>query len=320
MATTGTTTYTSNASYSIKEDLSSVIKNIAPTDTPFLSAIGKGKATSTSHLWNKDTLQTPSTTGAVEGADPSGSAITMPTQLSNVTHITVRDFKLSGTAEAVDSVGPATKLKYQLPRHMKMLARDQEATLVNADYAAGNSTTARSLRGLIDWLDDTTYVDADQHYDFGTAYASTNLLTETRFNTQLQVAWENGGEANFALVSPGVKRTISGFNGSNKVTVNADQSAKKLINVVDIYESDFGTVKIVPERFYESDYDSSSAAYYDKCAILDTSLWRVDHLRPTKVEKLAKTGDSMPYMIVSEYTLAALEPKGHSLIEKIARS
>jgi hypothetical protein len=40
------TTYSTTG---IREDLSDIIYNISPTDTPFLSSIGKTKATNTSY-------------------------------------------------------------------------------------------------------------------------------------------------------------------------------------------------------------------------------------------------------------------------------
>ena len=39
-----------------REDLSDIIYDISPTETPFLSSIGKTKATSTKHEWQTDAL------------------------------------------------------------------------------------------------------------------------------------------------------------------------------------------------------------------------------------------------------------------------
>ena len=58
-------TFSSYDAIGNREDLSDLIHMISPTDTPFLSAIGKGGATSTKHEWQLDTLASPSGTNAV---------------------------------------------------------------------------------------------------------------------------------------------------------------------------------------------------------------------------------------------------------------
>ena len=50
-----------------REDLSDIIYNISPTDTPFMSAIGKEKATGTSHDWQTDALATAAANAQIEG-------------------------------------------------------------------------------------------------------------------------------------------------------------------------------------------------------------------------------------------------------------
>jgi len=44
-------TYQTYTSIGQREDLSDVIYSISPTDTPFMSSIGKAKATATNHEW-----------------------------------------------------------------------------------------------------------------------------------------------------------------------------------------------------------------------------------------------------------------------------
>ena len=58
-----------------REDLSNKIFNVSPTETPFVSAIAKTKATSTLHEWQRDVLRQPALgNAAVEGADASYNA------------------------------------------------------------------------------------------------------------------------------------------------------------------------------------------------------------------------------------------------------
>jgi hypothetical protein len=68
-----------------REDLSDIIANISPVDTPMLSRFGKAKATNTLHEWQTDALASTSTTGVVEGSDVETTALTATTRLGNYT-------------------------------------------------------------------------------------------------------------------------------------------------------------------------------------------------------------------------------------------
>ena len=75
-------TYSTYDAVGEREDLSNVIYNISPTDTPFMSAIAKAKASFTNHEWQTDALATASgTTAAIEGDEVSFSAPTATTRL-----------------------------------------------------------------------------------------------------------------------------------------------------------------------------------------------------------------------------------------------
>ena len=60
-----------------REDLSNTIYNIAPTETPVVSSIGKTTAKGTTHEWQTDNLAAASAAGLVEGADASGASDTL---------------------------------------------------------------------------------------------------------------------------------------------------------------------------------------------------------------------------------------------------
>ena len=63
-------TYQTFTAIGMREDLSDVIYNISPTETPIMSSIGKTSATAVYHEWQTDTLATATTANAaVEGAD-----------------------------------------------------------------------------------------------------------------------------------------------------------------------------------------------------------------------------------------------------------
>jgi hypothetical protein len=49
-------TYQTYTAIGQREDLSDIIYNISPTDTPLMSSIGKTKATAVYHEWQVDSL------------------------------------------------------------------------------------------------------------------------------------------------------------------------------------------------------------------------------------------------------------------------
>jgi len=332
---TATTTYGTRMGITtgvMREDLSDIIANISPTETPFMSAIGKSTCNNTTPNWLVDDLASAASNAAVEGADVSSSytARSGATRLSTATQILTKLVEVSGTVEAADTAGGANKLKYQLGIKLKEFARDSEYALLNAEYNAGGASTARQMRSLVGempgsgttytgWLNSATYRGTGCLQDFSGAYNATNDLTETIFNTQIQAAWAEGGKPDLVLASPTQKRIISGFYGNTKAAVNMDAGDKKVVNVVDVYESDFGMVKIMPERFFQT-VQPSTGVYYDYVAILQKSLWEVCYLRKPTTDKMAKVGDSERSMIVGEFCLKAKAPKGNAVIQRLAQA
>lgn len=311
-------TLTTSTNYAVKtgntrEDLSDAITLISPMDTPFMSSIGKDKCTNTTPEWLVEELDDPATNAATEGADATYSAESAATRIANITQIIRDTLSISGTLEATTLAGRKSETKYQLGLKLKELARDAEYALLNGVYA----TSPRQMRGLVDWLDDATYYGTDTYYAFGGSKAATNDLTETIFNDRIQAAWAEGGDVDLVLASPAQKRIISSFNATNKITVNADQADRRVIATIDYYESDFGTVKVVPERWFAN--DTSGGVFYDKVAFVETSKWAVTYLRQWQTEEMAKVGDAMNYMILAEMTLRAKAPKANALIVNLSR-
>ena len=137
----------------IREDLSDIIYNISPTDTPFLSGVGKTKATNTAYSWQTDTLTAVAANAKDEGATISYPTLTSTTKVSNYTQISSKACLVSGTDDASNLAGRNTELAYQVAKSAKELKRDMEnALLANVAAAAGTSgSPTRYLGGLPTW-------------------------------------------------------------------------------------------------------------------------------------------------------------------------
>ena len=109
----------------------------------------------------------------------------------------------------------------------------------------------------------------------------------------LQKVYTASGESpEYCLVSPVNKQTISGFAGPGTRFISVED--KTLKTAVDIYQSDFGEVKIIPDIFLAQSGD----VYF-----INPNYVRVAYLRPFETIPLAKTGDSDKKLLLVDYSL-----------------
>ena len=110
----------------MREDLSDIIFNISPTETPFVSGIGKVKATNTLHEWQTDVHDTASNNKQLEGDDIATYAYTPPVRLGNYGQISRKAIAVSGTTEAVLKAGRRSEIAYQLTKAGRAIKTDME--------------------------------------------------------------------------------------------------------------------------------------------------------------------------------------------------
>jgi len=281
-----------------REDLSDIITNISPTDTPLYSGFGRGEpATATYHEWVEDALKTPGSNAQVEGAAYTVSTPTTRTRKGNYTQIFEQGYGVSRTQEAVQKAGIKSEIAYQMTKAMKEIANDVEYAIVrNLTAAAGDATTPRTLGGI------QAFVTTNVLDNGGTARA----LTEDLLNDGVQAAWEDGGNPNMVVCSGSKKRTISGFTAGTTKTIDAQD--KRLIAAIDVYESDFGILRIVPHRLMES----------DKIYILEKGRWKISYLRPFATRPVAETKDAIEKVIIGELTLEARAEKANAIVKDLS--
>lgn len=288
----------------LREDLSDVITNIAPTDTVFMSNIGKEKVKGKYHEWLTDTLTTAANCAVTEGTDAVLATIAAQSRIGNYTQVAAKWFSISDTLEVVDKAGRRSEIAYQTGLFLKMLARDMEYGLLNNVLAT--STDPRSAKGVKGFI---TTNSTSAGIGFTTGTASTTL-TETDFNQAIQLCWEAGGNPNMVLAPANLKRQISAFTGNSKLTTNVDADSKKIILTVDYYESDFGIVKVYPTRFLAVD-----STGYESILVLEKEKWALGTLQGLKTEKLARTGLSTKIQMSTEYTLICRAENANAIIK-----
>ena len=311
-------TYQTYTAIGQREDLSDVIYNISPTETPFLNSVGKSKATAIYHEWQTDSLASVNTSNAaVEGATASDATISPTVRVGNRTQISQKTIKISGTLDAVNKAGRKSEKAYQLAKASSEIKRDMEAILLSNQTAAnGNATTARNLGGLQAWLaSNTSNGSGGSAGANGTTARTTGTdraFTATLLNSVAQSAFTNGGSPTMLLVTPAQKVVASTFSGiaTRYRDVPANQQAQ-IINAADVYVSDFGIIQIVPDRFIPN-ADNDDTAF-----LLDTEMAAVAYLRPFQTNELAQVGDAELTQLLVEYTLEVKNEAAHGIISDL---
>lgn len=303
-----TNAYASYGAIGNREDLTNVIYNISPTETPFITAIGKSKAKAVKHEWQTDALAAASTSNAqLEGDVVTGSATTPTTRLSNICQISSKDVVVTGTQDVVAKGGRNSEASYQVAKRAKELKRDMEAIITsNQAGVTGSTVVARKLKGLEGWLRtntarETTATSGGTKGKSATANGATNVavdathqraFTETLLKKLLQSVYSAGGDPGLIMVGPHNKQVVSQFAGrSNARTVLNNKNVIQA--AADMYASDFGDLKVIPNRFQRE-----RSAF-----VFDPEFAAVAYLRPVFTTDLAKTGDSTRKDLRVEYTL-----------------
>lgn len=313
-------TYQTYTAIGQREDLSDVIYNISPTDTPFMSSIGKTKATAVYHEWQTDALAAAVlTNAAVEGAAASDATMSPTTRSGNRTQIFQKTVKVSGTLEAVDKAGRKSEKAYQLAKASAEIKRDMELTLLSNQVATnGDSSNARKLGGLQAWLSSNGDFGTDGVAGSAGTTARTDgtdrTFTETILKTVIKEVYESGGDPKVLMVNPAHKQTVSAFAGIAAQRFMAPSNkATTIIGAADVYLSDFGTVSVVPNRFMNSTNAGDEVAF-----IVDPEMAAVAYLRPFKTVELAKTGDADMTQILCECTLEVKNQAAHGIIADLS--
>lgn len=263
--------------------------------------------------WQTDVLASASATNAHVQGDDSAVNTAVPTvRLGNFTQIVKKAVQASRTARTVRAAGRSDEFNYQLKKRMAEVGRDLEASLTQNNAATAGSNAAGSaalLASLESWLgtnrtsvgtgtaQTTPGVDATLGYPATAPTDSTvtGTLNESDLKAVIKAAWIAGGEPSMIMVGPTVKQKISGsFTGiaTRFRDVKAGKPAE-ITGAADLYVSDFGDFKIVPNRFQRD----------RTLFVLDTEHFKLATLDGFTMERLAKTGDSDKAHIVGEFTL-----------------
>ena len=322
-----------------REDLASFISMITRDETPFLSSIGSKKATSVFHEWQTDELTAPAANAKAEGLDYTAADTPVSTtRLGNYSQILVKEIKISKTLDSVSKAGRNSEFAYQMKKKGTELKRDLEHALVGTRQITTGSgvadavpdNTGRQLGGVQSWIPKDHNWDASAGTpafqaaaggDGKTAHtdgtAGTHTLALSDVDEVMQKVYEEGGKATVLMMSPSNKRSFSSLaQAATNVRRNIDELGS-LRQSVELYESDFGIVKVIPNYIQglASGLDiSNGVGGATDVIVYDPSWWAMATLRALHTTDVGQKGDSTVGMIVEETTLECRNPSGNGLI------
>jgi hypothetical protein len=186
--------------------------------------------------------------------------------------------QVSGTENAVQKYGlTGTEFDHQVANRSKELLIGVEQSLVYGFLYNATGTKQRTMGGMTNYI--TTNVDT-----------TTTALSDSTILTQLQACFDAGGVPDRFMVGSRQKRNISGINSTD---IRYAQQTNARGQVVSYYDSDYGQISIVLNRWVRP---SDGFVFCRDQATVAT-------LRPMQFEMLSKTGDSERGHVLGEKTL-----------------
>lgn len=300
-----------------REDLSDIIYDVSPTETPFLTMAKKGKADGTYHEWLTDELAAPTKNANVEGKVAEPVKAGPRTRIGNYCQILEKTASVAGSLESVKKAGVKSEMAYQVTRRMKEIKRDLEATLVGSGVQiakAGSDSVAREMASFVTFMDSDSYKANSTGATMPTGDGKTlpvsgalRTFNDALLVDALQSLFVNsGGSENItAIMGASIRGAFSKLAGTATRYVSTDDS--KLQASIDVYDGDFHTVTAMPDRY------SNPATMF----LIDPEYISIDDLRPIFTQDLAVTGDAKSKQIIWETTLKVGNPKAHMVIDGI---
>lgn len=336
-----TNAFTTYEAVGNREDLSNVIYNIDPFDTPVMSAIRRRNVKNRLFDWQTEFLPTvaPTVVPGTGAMDPAANAqfegfalaphTAQPTvRQNNVTQIAERDATVSGSQEESDAAGKGSEMSHQMAMASKVLKSDMETAIcsrqprINGDDTA---PTARVTEGIAHWLGRARSKTAPATAGSGCIAPGTSVaalpvlstdlfvlptavqITEQMLGDGMQLAYTNGASPTLWVVPPGPKRTISSFVGRSTTQVLVGKT--EVVSTVDVIATDFGRIKVIPSRWVPPDVG----------LLIDPDYLAVAFFRSFRQFLMARTGDAEVRMIVVEFGVECRNQLAHILFNGITK-
>ena len=311
-----------------REDLADYISLVDAKDTPIVSMIPKGKKPGNTLLeWQADSMPDAVITGSVDGVDVTGyeNLNYKRAKIQNYIQVFQRAIRVSPLSVDVSVVaGLRDELAGMVAKGIKLLKRDMEATVASDnDARADNGTLSYLTKGLGTFIDDTGGAGATQvPADFRTPASSISTTTIANFaesdvqGVLTSIYGQTGSFKEYdCVVGTTLKRAFSNLlftssvssDASNNLaatairTFNRDANSDAYIASVDIFEGDFGRLKLHPSLFLPN---------VRRGYVLDMDLLELRYTNMPEVRELPDAGGGPARLIKAVAGLVVKNPLG----------
>ncbi len=291
------------------ENVTDIIMNISPVDTPLLTMAKKTIAEATYTEWPIESLAAPNGANAlVEGQDAAADASSTPTRVGNYTQIVSKVAFVSTTQNQIKKYGYKNEMAHQLAKKAKELKRDMETILTsNQARVVGTASVAQQMRGLGSWLTtntsrgvggasgstSTAATDGTQRNFTETLFRG--LMTTIITNAESLPSMVMAGPANRANLSSQLSGNSTRFYDLMDGTLNAS---------ISVYRSDYGPVKLIFNRFQRE----------RDMWMLNPDYIGVRTLEPMQTMDLARTGLTEKKQMWTNFTLEVSNEAAHGVL------
>jgi hypothetical protein len=316
----------------LREDLADVISVIDQKNTPVTSRIKSGADLSNGSVfsWQADSYNDPSFDGVLTNADvttfddPAKNRVLLSGRAQKFR----RSIKVDDFAQNVDNIAGVGKKKEMargVSRALIELKRDMESAFCSDNESQEQSGTSPfKTRGLGRWIQAAAQSDLPVDANFRTPSASvdtngTSSLTEAQVAAVLQSVYEQTGtiESMDLVCGPNLKKRFSEFTrytsgGTNTALSTRQYTAplkdRTIINAVDAYIGDFGSITLVPSLFNAKDQAAavSSARGY----LLNFDMLEARYGRRPRFQELEDQGGGPRGLVDAIAALVCWNPKG----------
>ena len=287
-----------------REDLADYISLVDAKDTPFVAMAPKGSKPGNTYLqWQADNFPATATTGTVDGTDVtsgdyqnlnSGRAL-----LANYVQVFRRPVRVSPLSVDVSIVaGLKDELAGMVAKGITLMKRDMEATFLSAnDGQADNGTNPYLTKAMGTWISTSGGSTPAVPSAFRTPTASivggsaaSTTLDESMVQGLLTSIWGQTGTFRDydGIVGSSVKRAFTNLlfttsqnantnTASSIRTFNREADSETFLSSVDVFEGDFGRIRLHPDAFMPAAY-KGYVIPMDLCEIRYSSLPEVKDL------------------------------------------
>lgn len=260
-----------------REDFADVIAMVDYRDTPFSSMCPKGtEPANTLYDWQMDAYAAPALGGIVDGVDVANTDYVNPASQRAKAHGRIQKFRqafmvsdLAQNVSDVAGIGRRGEMQRAVKKTIVLLKRNIEATFCSdQDSQADNGTVPYLSRGIGAWINagEVTITDSATACPPAFVTPAGSVITKTTATT-LESDFNNvtgsiysqtGQQKDFDLLCGiNLKAQFSSYAAyvpSAVSTVplrrfNQDANSKAIINTVDFWQGDFGSLKLILSLF-----------------------------------------------------------------------